>query len=104
MALQKLYAGERGFDSNVAYHRIVGLSVNAKDKVISFEVAIYKDSTESTNDSGVMAQRTFSITEGDFNTFVTQVMPQDTWKNNTIKALYTWVKANDTYYSNAIDV
>lgn len=104
-----------------AYHRIMAFSINPVDKIAKIEIAVYYDeATRTANESNSLKGLPINaeiknvddegVTTNKFNNFFSQtnsdmgVTGTDTLKTDIVKALYTWIKANVTFYSDATDV
>lgn len=104
--LKKALTLQGGIDVVNAHHSIANFHANAVDKILEIEIAIYKDKdTKIANAGGyIPGQSKKLVIEGsDFNTFFTTIRPSQSLQDSIYDALYIWIKANNAYYSDAVD-
>lgn len=104
--LKKAFTLPGGIDVVNAHHSIADFHANAVDKVLEIEIAIYKDKATKVADASnyIPGQsKKLVILEDDFTTFFTTVRPSQSLQASIYDALYQWIKANNAYYSDAVD-
>ena len=113
MALKKALDIEGGINVANAYHRIVHFDADALGKTLKVEIAIYKDAaTRDAGEENFIPRATKIITiindpevpHTDFNIFFTTARAAGSLQTSIYAAMYTYVKANNAYYSDAVDV
>ena len=106
LGLKKAFTLPGGIEVANAHHSIADFHANAVDKRLEIEVAIYKDKATKTADVSNYIpghSKKLVITGDDFTTFFTTVRPSQSLQSSIYEALYQWIKANNAYYSDAVD-
>lgn len=104
--LKKAVTLPGGIDVVNAHHSIADFHANGVDKILEIEIAIYKDKATKVADASdyIPGQsKKLVIVEDDFMAFFTTVRPSQSLQSSIYDALYQWIKANNAYYSDAVD-
>lgn len=114
MALKKAYGVRVGLDFPEAYHSLGGMDIDVFNSRLYVHVDTYVDQQVKADGAGPIERKTFCIENwqepdgtkhDDFNDFFLQApLAAASVKDVILKALYQWVKANVTFYGDAVDV
>jgi len=110
MALQKLY-NKHGFDYTEAYHKIVQIRINIKDKIALIEVGMWVNQTTEQNKEQVIDNKFYTLQNYIDETTSLPINNFDDWFSiakldidNPIKIAYEYLKTEKIYYKDARSV
>jgi len=96
MALQLSTEDQFGNTNASAYHRIIALALNSKDKIASLAVEAYKDAAARAADKAAFSRRQYAISGDDYDTyFAPSVL--DVVDQNPLERAYVFLKTLAEY-------